>query len=197
MNKKYQIIYADPPWSYKVWTAKGGHKSASAHYKTMELKDICNLPIKDIADDDCTLFMWATMPNLLEAFEVIKVWGFTYKTCAFNWIKVYPNGRPVIGLGYWTRSNSEVCLLATKGKPKRIDKNVSQIVQAPPSKHSEKPEVVRELIVKLMGNLPRIELFVRPNAQLKLDKTNTFDGWDVWGNEVKSDIELNSAPENK
>ena len=180
LGKLYQIVYADPPWSYKVWTAKGGHKSASAHYKTMSLKDICALPVGGIADDNCILFMWATYPNLLEAFEVIKSWGFTYKTVGFTWMKMYANGNPVCGLGYWTRANAEVCLLATKGKPKRINKGVYQAILAPQRKHSQKPDEVRNRIVQLMGDLPRIELFARRNAE----------GWDAWGNEVENSVQL-------
>lgn len=182
--KKYQIIYADPPWSYKVWTAKGGHKSASAHYQTMELKDICSLPIKELADESCVLFMWATFPNLPEAFEVIKAWGFTYKTVGFTWVKIYSNDNPVCGLGYWTRSNAEICLLATKGKPKRISKNVSQVILSQKGEHSSKPDIVKNRIVELMGDLPRIELFARDHTPLFATK------WDVWGNEVESDIKL-------
>jgi N6-adenosine-specific RNA methylase IME4 len=176
-NKKYQIVYADPPWSYKVWTAKGGHKSASAHYPVMDLGDICGLPIKDIADNNCILFLWATFPNLPEAFEVIKKWGFVYKTVAFNWTKIYSNGNPVCGLGYWTRSNGEVCLLATKGKIRRINKGVYQAILSPQEGHSKKPNEIRNRIVTLMGDLPRIELFARQKTE----------GWDVWGDEVNND----------
>lgn len=178
--KKYNIIYADPPWSYKTWTAKGGHKSASAHYQVMNTKDICNLSISELAADDCCLFLWATMPNLPEAFEVIKAWGFTYKTCAFDWVKVYRSGKPVIGLGYWTRANAELCLLATKGHPKRINKNVSQIIMSIPGRHSEKPAEARDRIVQLLGDLPRVELFARQKVE----------GWDSWGNEVECDVEI-------
>ena len=173
-GKKYQIIYADPPWSYKTWTAKGGHKSASAHYQTMEKKDIQEMPIKEIADNDCTLFLWVTMPNLIEGIELIEKWGFTYKTCAFDWVKIYKSGKPVVGLGYWTRANAELCLLATKGKPKRINNSVSQIVIEQPREHSRKPDCVRDRIVQLMGDLPRIELFCRHPEQ----------GGDSMGNEL-------------
>jgi len=173
-NKKYNIIYADPPWSYKVWTAKGGHKSASAHYNTMNIEDIKKISVESIADKDCVLFLWVTMPNLIEGIEIIKSWGFTYKTCGFTWLKIYKNGNPVCGLGYWTRSNAELCLLATRGNPKRISKSVYQAVLAPQREHSRKPDEVRDRIVELMGDLPRIELFAR-------EKT---EGWDVWGNEV-------------
>ena len=188
--KKYQIIYADPPWSYRVWTAKGGHKSASAHYKTMELKDICKLPIDDITDKNCVLFLWATYPNLLEAFEVVKAWGFTYKTVGFTWVKTYSNGKPVCGLGYWTRANAEICLLATKGKPKRINKGVYQAILSPQEKHSKKPAEIRDRIVTLMGDIPRIELFARNDGNRNIFNENELDGWDAWGNEVESDIQL-------
>lgn len=129
-DKKYNIIYADPPWTYKVWTAKGGHKSASAHYDCMPKEEIQDMgdTINKISSDDCILFLWVTMPNLIEGIELIEKWGFKYKTCGFNWVKIYSNGKPVIGLGYWTRANSELCLIATKGKPKRISKKISQIV---------------------------------------------------------------------
>lgn len=182
-NKKYNIIYADPPWSFKVWTAKGGRKSASAHYNTMELENICQLPVQKIANNDCILFLWATYPNLPEAFEVIKAWGFEYKTVGFTWVKMYSNGKPVCGLGYWTRSNAEICLIATKGKPKRVNKGVYQIVFSKQEGHSKKPAEVRNRIVQLMGDLPRIELFARPLKD-RLFEDDSFKGWDLWGNEV-------------
>ena len=130
--------------------------------------------IKKISDKDCILFLWVTMPNLIEGIELIEKWGFTYKTCGFNWVKIYKNGKPVIGLGYWTRANSELCLIATKGHIKRINNNVSQIVLEEKREHSRKPDTVRNRIVELMGDLPRIELFARQYAE----------GWDCWGNEV-------------
>ena len=182
-DKKYNIILCDPPWSYKVWTAKGGHKSASAHYQTMELKDICALQVNEIADKDCILFLWATSPNLPEAFEVIKNWGFVYKTVGFVWEKIYNNGEPVCGLGYYTRSNAEYCLIATKGKPKRINKGIYQIIRHKLGRHSEKPAEIRDRIVQLMGDLPRIELFARPPKE-RLFEDDSYKGWDVWGNEV-------------
>lgn len=174
-DKKYGIIYADPPWSYRVWTAKGGHKSASAHYQTSSTKDIATLPISNIADENCALFLWATYPNLKDAINVMESWGFTYKTVAFTWIKTYKNGNPFVGLGYWTRANAEICLLGTKGHPKRIDKGVRQVVISEKREHSRKPDEVRDRIVKLMGSsIPKIELFAR----------QTFGDWDCWGNET-------------
>jgi len=174
LNKRYKIIYADPPWEYKVWTAKGGHKSASAHYPIMDLEDIKKLKVSEIADEDCVLFLWATFPNLREAFEVIDAWGFQYKTCAFVWVKKYSNQKNVLGLGFWTRANAELCLLASRGKPHRINKNVHQIIESKLREHSRKLDEARKRIVELMGDLPRIELFARQKTE----------GWDVFGDEV-------------
>lgn len=118
---------------------------------------------------------------LKEALWLIGEWGFDYKSIAFQWLKLNKrNGKPFYGLGRWTRGNTEPCLLATKGKPKRKSASVFQLVQEPITKHSEKPKVVRDKIVELMGNLPRIELFARQKTK----------GWSVWGNEVESDIKL-------
>lgn len=170
-DKKYNIIYADPPWQY--WD--GGFKNQSLHYKTMTIEEICNLPVKDIADNDCILFLWVTYPVLQEAFKVIESWGFKYSTAGFVWVKKNKNANtPFIGCGSWTRANSELCLIATKGHIERLDAGISQIVESPIEEHSKKPEIIRDLIVKLVGELPRIELFSR----------QIIDGWDVWGNEV-------------
>jgi len=174
--KKYDIIYADPPWKYQDRNCGGG---AEKHYSTMEIKDICNLPVRQISSDNCILFIWCTYPMLKEVQKVIEAWGFKYKTIGFQWIKTYKkSGKFFFGLGRWTRGNTEPCLIATKGKPKRINNSISQLIIAPIEKHSKKPDIVREKIVQLMGDLPRIELFAR-------EKT---PGWDVWGNEVESDI---------
>ena len=172
-KKKYKIIYADPPWSYKD-KALAGNRGACCKYPVMNIEDIKNLPVKDIADDDCILFLWVTFPKLNECFEVIKNWGFEYKTNAFTWVKKYRNGDNFMGMGRWTRANAEVCLLATKGKPKRINAGIRQNIESVPEKHSKKPNIVRDKIVELCGDLPRIELFAR----------NQTDKWDSWGNEV-------------
>jgi N6-adenosine-specific RNA methylase IME4 len=141
----------------------------------MTIDDIKKLPIKDIADDNCILFMWVTYPLLKEGIETIESWNFNYKTCGFSWIKKNKKADSLFwGLGYWTRANNEICLLATKGKPKRVSKSVHQVVMDKIREHSRKPDCVRDRIVELCGDLPRIELFAR-------EKT---PGWDVWGNEV-------------
>ena len=192
-NKKYQIIYADPPWSYRDKLSSHSAKMGGCkyHYDTMSIDEIVKLPIKDITDDNCILFMWTTMPKLNECFKVINGWGFKYKTVAFTWIKLNPKAKTIFkGIGRWVQGNAEIVLLATKGYPKRISKSVSQIIMAERRKHSQKPDIVRERIVELMGDLPRIELFARRDNQLNLKGKTIFDGWDVWGNEIKSDIKL-------
>lgn len=178
MNK-YQIIYADPPWSYSDQGCQG---TMANHYVGMKLNDIKKLPVGEIADKDCVLFMWATYPMLKEALGVMEAWGFKYKTIAFQWIKLNKkNRKPFFGLGRWTRGNTECCLLATKGKPKRISNGVFQIIQQPITKHSEKPQEAKDKIIKLMGELPRLEMFARKKEN---------DGWNYWGNEIESDIKL-------
>jgi N6-adenosine-specific RNA methylase IME4 len=177
--KKYQIIYADPPWSFKVWSNKGLGRSPK--YQVMNKQDIQNLPIQLIADTNCILFLWVTYPCLEEGIELIKKWGFKYKTVGFTWAKTNKSCVGYsIGLGYWTRANPEICLLATKGKPIRINKSVRNLVVSQREYHSKKPDKIKDEIVKLMGDLPRIELFARQKTE----------GWDVWGNEVESDIDL-------
>ena len=177
--KKYQIIYADPPWNYKVYSKKGLGRSAESHYPTMSIEDICALPVGNLADKDCALFLWVTIPCLLEGLSVLKAWGFTYKTVGFVWVKQNRKADSLFwGMGYWTRSNVELCILATKGHPKRINAAVHQVIVSHIEEHSKKPQEARERIVSLMGDLPRIELFARQSTP----------GWDVWGNEVDSSI---------
>lgn len=175
-DKKYSIIYADPPWSYKVWSNKGKGRSAESHYPTMNKSDIQSLPVQDICNKDCVLFLWVTYPCLEEGLELIKKWGFVYKTCAFSWVKMNKKKKtPFVGMGYYTRANNEICLLATKGKPlKRKSKSVQQVIMSEIEEHSKKPDIVRNRIIDLFGDMPRIELFARQHA----------DGWDCWGNEV-------------
>ena len=184
--KKYKIILADCPWSYNDQGCQG---TMANHYKGMKIDDICNLRVNDITDKNCILFLWATYPMLKEALQVIEAWGFIYKSIAFQWIKLNKkNGKPFYGLGRWTRGNTEPCLLATRGKPKRISASVFQLIQEPLSRHSAKPPIVRKKIVELMGDLPRIELFARKEDTLF--ELKDWKGWDVWGNEVESDIKL-------
>lgn len=174
----YQIIYADPPWRYDQ---KGLQGAAEKHYSTMSLEDICKLPVGSISAKDSILFLWATFPQLPAALRVISAWGFKYKTVAFLWLKKNRKADSwFFGLGFWTRGNAEVCLLATRGHPKRQSSKIHQIIISPIEAHSKKPDIVRDKIVELAGDVPRIELFAR----------QTTPGWDVWGNEVTSSITL-------
>lgn len=150
-NKKYDVIYADPPWSYRLYNGTGNGPAAK-HYKTMKPEEIYNLPVQDIAAENCILFLWVTFPNLEIGLETIRRWGFKYKTAAFVWVKRNKKSPGWFwGLGSWTRANAEVCLLATKGRPRRVSKAVHSIIDEPVGKHSEKPSVVRDRIVQLCG----------------------------------------------
>lgn len=171
-EKKYGVIYADPPWSYRVWSKKGAGRTASAHYSVMETEAICALPIPSICTKDCTLFLWATYPNIKDAFRTVEAWGFTFKTVAFTWVKTTKHGKEHVGMGHWTRANPEIVLLGVRGKPTRQNKAVRNLVTATIQEHSRKPDEVRDRIVTLLGDLPRIELFARQRRE----------GWDAWGN---------------
>ena len=174
IDLKYNVIYADPPWTFKTYSNKGKDRSPEKHYSVMSFKDICNMPVGNIARDNSVLLMWTIDPLLHKAFEVIKAWGFTYKTVAFTWAKLNKT-KPgfFTGLGYWTRGNPEMCLLATKGKPKRLSKSVPQLVVDRRREHSRKPDVIYTHIENLLEG-PYIELFARQQRE----------GWDSWGNEV-------------
>lgn len=175
------VLYADPPWSYKTWSAKGTGRSAEQHYSTMQASDIETLPVGELAAPDCVLFMWATWPTLKDAFRVIEAWGFCYKTCAFDWMKadvstidLFPDPKSAdIKLGHWTRSNSEPCLLATRGKPKRLDAGVRMGVIERARQHSRKPDCIYERIERLVAG-PYVELFAR----------TTRPGWSSFGNQT-------------
>jgi len=178
--KKYQIIYADPPWEYK--DRKGcDPKLGGFKYPPMGLDEVCKLNIQSITDTNCALALWVTMPMLREGLQVMASWGFKYTTCLFNWIKLNPSGEGIYsGLGHWVNGNAELVLFGKVGRPSRCVKNVKQIQMHPRGRHSAKPKEIRNEVVRLFGDIPRIELFAR-------EKT---EGWDVWGNEVESDITL-------
>lgn len=186
MAGKYQIIYADPPWTYRK---SGGIKSArglaKTFYPTMELDDIKALPIADFADKNCYLFMWVTAPCLQDGLDVLKAWGFDFFTVAFTWIKGNTRNQESLfwGMGNATRANPEYVLLGRKGKLERLDKGVHSVVMTPVQRHSQKPAEVRTRIERLYGELPRVELFARQK----------IDGWDSWGNEVENSVELSPS----
>ena len=173
-DKKYQIIYADPPWKFNFQKRKGLSEEAKGKlYPTMNPKDIINLPFKKLAQDDCMLLLWVMNSELPLALECIKAWGFEYVTVAFTWVKTTKNTYH-FGGGNWTRSNPEICLLAKRGKISRKSASVRNLVISPLREHSRKPDEIRKAIVELIGDAPKIELFARQAA----------DGWDCWGNEA-------------
>ena len=176
-DKKYNVIYADPPWRFATYSDKGKGRGAEKHYPTMPKHEIQALPVPKISAKDSVLFLWATAPCLTEAFELIDAWGFTYKTVAFIWIKqCRKSDRLFTGLGYYTRANAEYCLLATRGKIlERKSRSVSSVIVSHIEEHSKKPDEARARIEALYGEVPKIELFAR----------QTVGGWDCWGNETE------------
>ena len=179
-TKRYGVIYADPPWRFRNFSAKGEGRNAIAHYDCMTLDQICSIPVLNWAAKDCVLLVWATDPLLPKALEVIEAWGFTYKTVGFYWAKLNKNADPSVlsstdfftGLGYWTRANVEQCLLATRGSPPRLAKDVRRLIVSPRREHSRKPDEVYSRIERLAKG-PYLELFSRSTKQ----------GWDNWGTE--------------
>lgn len=176
-NKKYQLIFADPPWAFNNKRTGGSMKSgAEQHYNTAEMHELCGIPVEDIADDNCVLLMWwvASMPK--EALYLIEDWGFELKTMtAFVWDKLSSTGnKRHFGMGHWTRAGSECVLLATRGKPSRASAGVRSVISAPNTRHSKKPDIFYNEAVRLCGDVPRIELFAR----------DIKTGWDAFGDEI-------------
>jgi N6-adenosine-specific RNA methylase IME4 len=179
----YRVIYADPPWSFSTYSRKGKGRSAEAHYDCMSLTDIKALPVAEWAAPDCVLLLWVTDPLLDKALDVIRAWGFTYKTVGFCWAKLNKsaphsdNGLDserdfFTGLGFWTRANPELCLLATRGRPSRRSRGVRKLIVSPRREHSRKPEEAYQRIEALCEG-PYLELFARRHRP----------GWDAWGNQ--------------
>lgn len=178
----YDVILADPPWDFRVWNKDtGSGRSPSAHYKTMNLDDICNLPISKIANKNCALFIWGVWPRIFDCKTVIDAWGFRYATKAWTWIKTDKlNMKPVMGMGYYTRANDEPCLLAVKGNMPVAVHNELALIFSPRKRHSQKPVEQYLKINALYPNTKRLELFAREQHH----------GWDVFGNEVKESINI-------
>lgn len=184
--KKYQIIYADPPWRYDF--SKSDSREVENQYPTMLVEEICALKVP--SDDNAVLYLWATAPKLFEALQVMKAWGFQYKTHAI-WDK------EMIGMGYWFRGQHELLLIGTKGKisPPNPKERVPSIYKERRKKHSQKPLYFKGLIVdSFPADWNRLEMFARPEENTfkfgEYRKSERSPSWDYWGNEVKSDIEL-------
>ena len=170
-DKKYNILYIDPPWNYEEnW----GNGSVKHHYDSMSMKELLDLPVSKIADKNCHLYLWYTNSFVREAHQLSEKWGFNYKQ-TLTWIKTYSNGKIITGTGYYFRGCTEHLLFATKGKLPRCDKSLKNLVIFPRGKHSEKPNIFRDLIIKQSGNLPRIEIFARQK----------IPNWDYFGNDEK------------
>ena len=190
--KKFSLLYVDPPWEFSNKKTGDNMKSgAKFHYPTMSMKELLRLPVQDICKPDAVLCMWWVASQPVEAIRLVNAWGFQIKTMTgFVWVKeskgsgkleVSAKGRKLaFGMGFWTRAGSECCLIAVRGKIKRENAGVRSVILAPVENHSKKPDVFRDEIVKLMGDVPRVELFAR----------NESPGWDIWGNEVNSTIKL-------
>lgn len=175
----FGAIEADPPWAFATWSKKNQKRAAERHYPTMSFEEIINLPVEKLAKSDCALFLWAIAPMLQDAFMVMRHWGFEYKTIAFSWAKTTKatdwSWAPKyhMGTGYWTRANLEVCLLGTRGKPKRKNRGVRQLIVASRRRHSQKPTETKERIERLVAG-PYLELFAREHRA----------GWSSWGNQL-------------
>jgi N6-adenosine-specific RNA methylase IME4/ParB-like chromosome segregation protein Spo0J len=170
------VVYADPPWPFETWSEGGKGRSADNHYNTVPIEEIVGLPVAALSAENAVLLLWCTWPHVAlgSHVAVIRAWGFEPKTAGFLWVKQNRGGEGLhTGMGYWSRANSEVCLLATKGSPKRIGEDVHQVVLAPVGEHSAKPEEVRRRIERLAEG-PYLELYGRRRVE----------GWTVWGNEV-------------
>jgi N6-adenosine-specific RNA methylase IME4 len=175
---KYGAILADPGWTFTARSAKG--EGRAPKYRKMSVAEIATLPVQDFAAKDCALFLWANGPRLPEMFEVIGGWGFEYKAIAFCWAKRSRRDRAWhFGLGFGTRANAEICLLATRGKPKRLNRDVRQLLISPVRAHSQKPDRIRDDIARLYSG-PYLELFARSRAP----------GWDVAYSDEADKFEL-------
>ena len=177
----YSVIYADPPWNFATYSRKGRGRSAHAHYDCMKQAELEALPVADWAADNAVLLMWTTDPHLPRAFDLLEAWGFTYKTVGFYWAKLNRSASTehftekdfFTGMGYWTRANTEQCLLATKGSPKRQGRDVRRLLVSPRREHSRKPDETYGRIERLMDG-PYLEMFARTSRP----------GWDSWGNQA-------------
>lgn len=181
----FGCILADPPWAFRTFSGKRAtpHRTANDHYVTTDTVVLAEIPVATVAAKDCALFMWIVDSHLAEAIELGRAWGFEFKTIAFIWLKETENGRqldifkgesdPRISMGYWTRKQAEICLLFTRGKPKRLGKGVRQVIRDRRREHSRKPDETHDRIQQLVGG-PYLEMFAREPR----------DGWATWGNET-------------
>jgi N6-adenosine-specific RNA methylase IME4 len=180
---KFDVLLVDVPWRYSD-TAAAGERGAAFKYPTLSIDAVKELPVSDVASDDSMIFMWGTWPLLKESIDVIETWGFKYKTGGFTWIKTAKSGNPSMGMGSYTRSNSEFCLLGVRGNVKAsewiVDRSVSSAIVSPRLAHSEKPSEVCERIERLVGpSRSKLELFARARREGWESLGNHLDGVDI------------------
>lgn len=176
-GRRFKSILADPPWAFRAF---GGQdvlpsRSATPHYSTMSHEQLRDLPVDMVAAQDAVLHLWTVDSHLDQGMELGRAWGFEFKTIGFIWVKTQKSAptKPKMSLGHWTRKEAEVCLLFTKGRPKRLSRGVEQVIMEPAREHSRKPDCARERIEQLAGG-PYLELFGR----------STRAGWTSWGNQT-------------
>ena len=179
---QYGAILCDPPWAFQTYSGPAVPTEGEQPYQTMTRSEIAGLPVASLAAPDCVLFLWVTWPTIEHGLQSIAVWGFKYKTCAFAWTKAHAGQIELfqdditarMGMGYWTRGNTEVCLLATKGRPRRLHGDVRQGIISPRREHSRKPECIYQRIERLVAG-PYVELFARQRRP----------GWNCWGDQTE------------
>ena len=174
MSARYGAILTDPPWSFMTYTKQRTtpHRGVHEHYDVMTQDAMKAMPVADFAAPDCALFMWVVDSHFVDALELGRAWGFTFKTCAFVWVKTTLAGTAHISMGYWSRKQTEQCWLFTRGKPRRLGRGVRQIIEAPRREHSRKPDEIYGRVEALVGG-PYIEMFARQR----------YPGWSQWGNQ--------------
>lgn len=177
----YDVLLVDPPWKFTTRSPKGNKRGPENHYPTMTVDELAALPIGTLAADNAALFLWACWPSIFrDVPELLRAWGFAYRTCAFTWVKANPKGSGFFtGLGYYTRANTEVCLLAVRGRMPVMAHDVHQVIYSPVRRHSQKPAEQYERIERLYPGRRYLELFAREKGR---------PGWSYWGNEVDSDL---------
>lgn len=174
-GKKFPVILADPPWQFATYSSRGKAKAPEKHYHTMSLENIKKLPVAEVAEKDCVLYLWVYNPMIPQGLEVMKAWGFEFVTLGFTWRKVEKSGKDKFGLGYYTRQSTEICLIGKRGKPGRPkSKSVRQIINDVARAHSQKPDCIYDRI-EAMYDGPYLELFARNEPRT---------GWTKLGDEV-------------
>lgn len=176
-RRTYGAVLCDPPMRFQSWSPKGMGRAAERHYATLDDEELAALPIADCSLPNSCLFLWTSGPFLERSLKLMRAWGFTYKTIGFVWLKQDPLilfRDPPMRQGYWTRSGAELCILGTRGRPRRLDQAVRQLVIEPPRQHSRKPDCVHDRIEKLVDG-PYLEIFGRRSRK----------NWTVWGDQAR------------